>query len=94
MIYFDSVSDFLAMGGHGFFVWLSYLIVVLALLIQYWRAKTAINQSLVTLSQYYRKRSQKASAIDDQKSGSTNDKLTGDERSVTAISDNEKIELR
>ncbi len=30
---FDSFSDFIAMGGHGFYVWLSYAIALLIVVI-------------------------------------------------------------
>ena len=30
---FDSLSEFLAMGGHGFYVWLSYAIALVVIVI-------------------------------------------------------------
>jgi heme exporter protein D len=30
---FDSFSDFIAMGGHGFYVWLSYAIALVVVVI-------------------------------------------------------------
>jgi heme exporter protein D len=30
---FDSFSDFIAMGGHGFYVWLSYAIALVVIVI-------------------------------------------------------------
>ena len=34
-VYFDSLADFLAMGGHGLYVWLAYG-TTLAVLVIYW----------------------------------------------------------
>jgi heme exporter protein D len=33
---FDSVSDFLAMGGHGFYVWSSYLCFMVVMAVNVW----------------------------------------------------------
>ena len=38
-MYFDSFSDFFAMGGHGFYVWISYAIVLLSLLFYFVSSK-------------------------------------------------------
>lgn len=32
-MYFDSFADFLAMGGHGLYVWLAYGVTLLTLLL-------------------------------------------------------------
>lgn len=32
MMYFDSFSEFIAMGGHGFYVWLAYGVTGFALI--------------------------------------------------------------
>lgn len=38
-MFFDSWSDFIAMGGYGFFVWLSYGISLAALALLIWQSK-------------------------------------------------------
>ena len=58
---FDSLSDFLAMGGHGLYVWLSYgaaLVVVLANVLSVrnarkrsWRQARALSRRLASESQ-------------------------------------------
>ena len=32
MMYFQSFKEFIDMGGHGFYVWLSYAVVLIALI--------------------------------------------------------------
>lgn len=45
---FDSLSAFLAMGKHGFYVWLAYglttLIIVVNVLLPLWKKKQLIRQ--------------------------------------------------
>lgn len=36
---FDSVGDFLAMGGHGVFVWFSYLAFFAVVIWNYWQPR-------------------------------------------------------
>lgn len=43
---FDSISDFFAMGGYGFYVWLAYGITFAAMGILIWQSKREITQTL------------------------------------------------
>lgn len=43
---FDSISEFLAMGGYGFYVWLSYGITFAAMFFLIWQSKREIKQTL------------------------------------------------
>lgn len=52
-LYFESFSDFIAMGGHGFYVWLCYAIVAVALVGQYVIAKRSESQAKQTLKRFY-----------------------------------------
>ncbi|MDO4697475.1 MAG: heme exporter protein CcmD [Pasteurellaceae bacterium] len=43
---FDSISDFFAMGGYGFYVWLAYGITFAAIGVLIWQSKREIRQTL------------------------------------------------
>ncbi|AUI66137.1 MULTISPECIES: heme exporter protein CcmD [Glaesserella] len=43
---FASISDFFAMGGYGFYVWLSYGLTFLAVGLLVWQSKREIRQTL------------------------------------------------
>lgn len=43
---FNSIADFFAMGGYGFYVWLSYGITFVAVGILIWQSKREIRQTL------------------------------------------------
>lgn len=43
---FESVADFFAMGGYGFYVWLSYAISFAAVGWLIWQSKREIRQTL------------------------------------------------
>lgn len=43
---FDSISDFFAMGGYGFYVWLAYGITFVAMGLLIWQSKREIQQTL------------------------------------------------
>ena len=55
ILHFDSLTEFFAMGGHGFYVWLSYGIVFLAFLLQSLIAKSAIGRVKRNLARYYKR---------------------------------------
>jgi len=49
MWYFDTMGDFLSMGGHGFYVWLAYGVCALAIAVcglSYHRRKTTLIKQL------------------------------------------------
>lgn len=43
---FDSISEFFAMGGYGFYVWLAYGITFAAMFLLIWQSKREITQTL------------------------------------------------
>lgn len=43
---FNSLSDFFAMGGYGFYVWLSYGITFLVIGLLVWQSRREIKQPL------------------------------------------------
>ncbi|QGM81114.1 heme exporter protein CcmD [Otariodibacter oris] len=43
---FESISDFFAMGGYGFYVWLAYGISFLAIAILIWYSKVEPKKTL------------------------------------------------
>lgn len=43
---FDSIADFFAMGGYGFYVWLSYAITFAVMGLLIWQSKREIKQTL------------------------------------------------
>lgn len=43
---FNSISDFFAMGGYGFYVWLAYGISFAAIGLLMWQSKREIKQTL------------------------------------------------
>lgn len=43
---FNSLSDFFAMGGYGFYVWLSYGITFLVIGLLVWQSRREIKQTL------------------------------------------------
>ncbi len=51
MIYWQSLADFLAMGGRGFFVWGSYGLSLLLIVIEIWLLRRSRRQSLRRLQQ-------------------------------------------
>ncbi len=49
MWYFESIGEFLHMGGHGFYVWLAYGVCALAIslyVVSYQRRKVALIKQL------------------------------------------------
>ena len=50
MIYWHSFSDFLAMGGYGLYVWGSFAVTALILVIEPWLATRRLRQTRRRLS--------------------------------------------
>ncbi|OOH87633.1 heme exporter protein CcmD [Pasteurellaceae bacterium 15-036681] len=46
---FETISDFFAMGGYSFYVWLAYGITFLAMGLLIWQSKREIKQTLVAV---------------------------------------------
>jgi len=45
-MYFDSFSEFVAMGNHGLYVWLSYGIFLVVIMWNIWLVKSTRKESL------------------------------------------------
>lgn len=54
-LYFNTLADFVAMGGHGFYIWLAYTIVILALVLQAVYFRWLLPHSKQKLSAYYKR---------------------------------------
>lgn len=54
-MYFDSFSEFLAMGGHGLFVWLAYAAFVIVLTWNIVAPKIRRRQVLDAATRYWRR---------------------------------------
>lgn len=54
-IAFDSFTNFLEMGGHGFYVWLCYAIVIVALVWQFIWLKRSLSKHKKQLKRYYQR---------------------------------------
>ncbi|MEN3110720.1 heme exporter protein CcmD [Uliginosibacterium paludis] len=51
MMYWQSLADFLSMGGRGFFVWGSYGVAFLLVVLEIWLLRRSRRQSLRRLQQ-------------------------------------------
>lgn len=63
MLYFDSVGDFFAMGGHAFYVWLSFAVVFVALVVQFFTAKNGVTSSIKQIKQHYRQLERRKASV-------------------------------
>ncbi len=54
-MYFDNVNDFFAMGGHGFYIWLSYAIVLGLMAFYYVFSKGLAKKQEQDLTKFYRR---------------------------------------
>ncbi|MGX5202373.1 heme exporter protein CcmD [Aliikangiella sp. IMCC44632] len=54
-MYFDSFSDFIAMGGHGVYIWACYLIVFIALILQFKFAQKVLFKNAKAVDRFYRR---------------------------------------
>lgn len=54
-LYFNSLSDFFAMGGHGYYIWLCYAIVFIAFLVQYFFAVKGVAHSKKILKRHFKR---------------------------------------
>ena len=52
-LYFDNFSDFIAMGGHGSFVWLCYIIVFVSIFALIIHAKRERQATLAKLARQH-----------------------------------------
>ncbi|MGB0496092.1 MAG: heme exporter protein CcmD [Kangiellaceae bacterium] len=53
MMYFESFDAFIEMGGHGFYVWLCYALVLVFLLGYYVISARSSNRAKVELRRFY-----------------------------------------
>ncbi len=58
-MYFDSVSSFLEMGGHGPYVWVCYAITVLVIAYNIWRPIRTRKVFIVDLKRRLRREARK-----------------------------------
>jgi len=54
MLHFESFAEFIEMGGHGFYIWLCYGIVLASLIGHLIIARKGVERSKAKLSRYYR----------------------------------------
>ena len=65
---FDSINAFFNMGGYGFYVWLSYGVTLLAILLLILLSKQKHKQTLQQISQRYMRELKRKEAAQLQKS--------------------------
>jgi len=54
-MYFNSIGEFIEMGGHGFYIWLSYAIVLGLMAFYYIFSKRLAKKQEQTLLKFYRR---------------------------------------
>lgn len=54
-MYFHSFKEFIEMGGHGFYVWLSYAVVLVALVAYFIYSKQSLKNYQKDLVKYYKR---------------------------------------
>ena len=54
-MYFTNIKDFIEMGGHGFYVWMSYFIVFSLMLFYYVFSNRLAKKRTQELSKFYRR---------------------------------------
>ena len=63
-MYFDNFADFLAMGRHGLYVWLSYGIFLAVILWNIWLVVASRTEALQLTNQAFRRADTKISQAD------------------------------
>lgn len=63
---FDSISDFLAMGGYGFYVWISYGVTALALVLLIILSKQKHKKIIQNINQRYIRENKRKEAAKQQ----------------------------
>ncbi|MBV1908560.1 MAG: heme exporter protein CcmD [Kangiellaceae bacterium] len=64
-MYFESFEDFIAMGGHGFYVWISYGVAFVALIAYFMLSKRQAAKNILELKKFYLQIEQQASLKND-----------------------------
>lgn len=64
---FDSINAFFDMGGYGFYVWLSYGVTALAIVLLIILSKQKHKNTLVTINQRYTRELKRKEAANQQK---------------------------
>jgi heme exporter protein D len=54
-MYFDSFNDFIEMGGHSFYVWLSYAIVLSCLIVYFIHSYQLTDKTKKQLKRFYQR---------------------------------------
>ena len=53
--YFSNIDDFLAMGGHGFYVWISYAIAITTMIFYFMLSAKQTNKKQKELAKFYQR---------------------------------------
>ncbi len=61
-LHFDSFQDFIAMGGHGFYVWLCYGVVLFSLIFYFYQSKQTSQKRIKELKVFYKRLDLEASS--------------------------------
>jgi len=83
---FDSINDFLAMGGYGFYVWISYGVTALALVLLIILSKQKHKQVLQNINQRYIRENKRKEAAKQQELNNQHSK----QEEVTSSKNTEK----
>ncbi|MEP1740376.1 MAG: heme exporter protein CcmD [Kangiellaceae bacterium] len=54
-LHFESFEEFIAMGGHGFYVWLCYGVVLFSLVFYFYHSKQKVNRRVKELEKFYQR---------------------------------------
>ncbi len=54
-LHFNSIEEFLAMGGHGFYVWICYGVVLFSLVFYFYYSKHKEKQRIDELKKFYQR---------------------------------------
>lgn len=54
-MYFNSFEDFIAMGGHGVYVWACYFVVIVGLLGYFFHSKKLVQRKEMELIKFYQR---------------------------------------
>jgi len=83
---FDSLSAFMDMGGYGFYVWLSYGVTALAIILLIFLSKQKHNNTLLAIKQRYTRELKRKEAAKQQELNDQPNKLEEVEKSNESTS--------
>lgn len=70
-MYFQSFKEFIEMGGHGFYVWLCYAIVLSVLSFYYVYSKRKIYKQQMELVKFYQRMDSRSQSVSHQEGQSS-----------------------